>query len=117
MNWTQQAVERLELEAKAFKGNKYEAVMKTAVLEALLSFCRQSGEFAQAVAQGGSFSECMAAVAKGCGSAMSDIEAYRRAAAFYFRGAEVRMELRICLEPEAEEPGKIIALDFADFFS
>ena len=91
--------------------------MKTAVAEALESFCRQKEEFAQAVVQGGSFAECMAAVAKGCGSSMSDIEAYRRAAAFYFRGAEVKMELRICLEPEAEEAGKIIRLDFSDFFS
>lgn len=117
MNWSQQAVERLEREAKAFKGNKYESVMKTAVKEALESFCQQNEEFAQAVAQGGSFRECMAVVAKGCGSSLSDIEAYRRAAAFYFRGAEVKMELRICLEPEAEETGKIIRLDFSDFFS
>ncbi len=117
MNWEQQAVERLEREAKAFTGNKYEAVMKTAVREALESFCRQNEEFAQAVVQGGAFAECMAAVAKGCGSSMSDIEAYRRAAAFYFRGAEVKMELKIQLEPEAEETGKIIHLDFSDFFS
>lgn len=117
MNWSQQAVERLEREAKAFKGNKYEAVMKASVAEALESFCRQNEEFAQAVAQGGSFRECMAVVAKGCGSSLSDIEAYRRAAAFYFRGVEVKMELRICLEPEAEETGKIIRLDFSDFFS
>ena len=117
MNWEQQAVERLEREAKAFKGNRYEAVMKTAMAEALESYCRQNEEFAQTVVQGGSFAECMAAVAKGCGSSMSDIEAYRRAAAFYFRGAEVKMELRICLEPEAEEAGKIIRLDFSDFFS
>ena len=117
MNWEQQAGERLEREAKAFKGNRYEAVMKTAVAEALESFCRQNEEFAQAVVQGGSFAECMAAVAKGCGSSMSDIEAYRRAAAFYFRGAQVKMELHIQLEPDAEEDGKLIRLDFADFFS
>lgn len=116
MNWAQQAAEKLEREAKAFQGNKYEAVMKTVVADALESFCRQDEEFAQAVVQGGSFAECMAVVAKGCGSSLSDIEAYRRAAAFYFRGAEVRMELRICLEPE-EEAGKIIRLDFSDFFS
>lgn len=115
MNWITPAVEKLEQEAKAFQGNKYESAMKTAVLGALISFCRQNEEFAQAVVQGGSFGECMAAVAKGCGSALSDIEAYRRAAAFYFRGAEVKMELRICLEPE--ETGKIISLEFSDFFS
>ena len=117
MNWAQQAAEKLEREAKAFQGNKYEAVMKPAVADALESFCRQDEEFAQAVVQGGSFAECMAVVAKGCGSSLSDIEAYRRAAAFYFRGAEVKMELRIRLEPEAEEAGKVIHLDFSDFFS
>ena len=117
MNWAQQAAEKLEREAKAFQGNKYEAVMKTAVADALESFCQQDEEFAQAVVQGGSFAECMAVVAKGCGSSLSDIEAYRRAAAFYFRGAEVKMELRIRLEPEAEEAGKVIHLDFSDFFS
>ena len=117
MNWAQQAAERLEREAEAFKGSRYEAVMKTAVAEALENFCRQNEKFAQAVVQGGSFAECMAAVAKGCGSSLSDIEAYRRAAAFYFRGAQVKMELRICLEPEAEDAGKIIHLDFSDFFS
>lgn len=117
MNWEQQAIEKLAREAKAFQGNKYESVMKAAVKEALESFCRQNEEFAQAVVQGGGFGECMAAVAKCCGSSLSDIEAYRRAAAFYFRGAEVKMELRICLEPEAEETGKIISLDFSDFFS
>ena len=117
MNWAQQAAEKLEREAKAFQGNKYEAVMKTAVADALESFCWQDEEFAQAVAYCHVRGVRMAVVAKGCGSSLSDIEAYRRAAAFYFRGAEVRMELRICLEPEAEEAGKVIHLDFSDFFS
>ena len=116
MSWVQQAVERLEREVKAFKGNKYESVMSGAVAEALESFCRQNEEFAQAVVQGGGFADCMAAVAKNCGSALSDIEAYRRAAAFYFQGARVKMELKIQLEPDAEEPGKVINLDFSDFF-
>ena len=59
MNWITQAVEKLEREAAAFRGNQYEAAMKTAVLEALTSFCRQNEEFAQAVVQGGSFGECV----------------------------------------------------------
>ncbi len=36
--------------------------MKDAVRTALEEFCRQDAEFAQAVAQGGSFAECMKAV-------------------------------------------------------
>ena len=47
--------------------------------DALLEFCRQNEEFAQAVAQGGSFQECMKAVAQGVGNCISDLEAYRRA--------------------------------------
>ena len=104
MNWEQQAVEKLEQEAKVFQGNKYESVMKTAVKEALESFCRQSGEFAQAVVQGGTFAECMKAVAKGCGSAISDLEAFRRAVRFYFPGADVKfhMTVNLCADVEAE---------------
>lgn len=52
--------------------------MKSAVRDALLEFCRQNEEFAQAVVQGGAFPDCMAAVAKGVGSSISDLEAYRR---------------------------------------
>ena len=59
----------------------------------------------------------MAAVAKVVGLSISEIEAYRRAAAFYFRGAEVKMELRIQLEPEVKTSGRIITLELSDFFS
>jgi len=104
MNWEQQAVERLEREAKAFKGNRYETVMKTAVAEALESFCRQNEEFAQAVVQGGTFEDCMKAVAKNCGNAISDLEAFRRAVRFYFPGADVKfhMTVNLCADVEAE---------------
>ena len=114
-----QELEKLEREAKVFKGNRYEAAMKPAVLEALASFCRQNAEFAQAVVQGGAFSACMAAVAKGIGASLSDKDVYQRAAAFYFPGAEVEMEPKIRLEPEEDpgNPGKIIDLNLSDFFS
>jgi len=115
MNWSGQAIEKLEREAKIFKGNRYESAMAGEVRKTLESFCRQEEEFAQAVVQGGSFADCMAAVAKGVGTSLSDKEAYRRAAAFYFRGADVKMEPKILLAPE--EPGKVISLDLSDFFS
>ena len=44
-----QAIKKLREEAKAGKFDRYGAVMKTAVREALERFCRQDGEFAQAV--------------------------------------------------------------------
>ena len=63
-------------QVKAVNGSK-ERVMAGPVAEALRSFCRQDAEFAQAVAQGGSFAECMAAVAKGVGQNISDVDAYK----------------------------------------
>lgn len=123
MSWQKQALEKLDKEYQDFKGNRYEAAMKKDVSDVLRDFCWQNDEFAKAVVQGGAFKDCMAAVAAvaavaaGAKNALSDLEAYKRAAAFYFRGAQVKMELHIQLEPDAEEDGKVIRLDFADFFS
>ena len=72
--WFDQAKKKLEAEAKSGTFDRYGAVMKTAVRDSLLDFCRQDEEFAQAVAQGGSFADCMKAVAKNCGSSISDLE-------------------------------------------
>ena len=38
--------------------------MKNAVMDALLEFSKQDEEFARAIVEGGSFKDCMAAVAK-----------------------------------------------------
>lgn len=45
----------------------------------------------------------MKAVAKGCGSAISDLEAFRRAVRFYFPGADVKfnMTVNLCADVEA----------------
>ena len=66
--------------------------------------CRQVAEFAQAVVQGGAFADCMKEVAKNCGKAISDLEAFRRAVRFYFPGADVRfhMTVNLCGDVEAE---------------
>lgn len=63
---TELAIKKLRKEYKEGKYDKYAAAMKKDVLQAMEEFCRQDGEFAQAVYQGGSFAECMAAVAKNC---------------------------------------------------
>ena len=69
--------------------------------------------------QGGSFTDCMKAVAKNCGHGISDLEAYRRAVRFYFPGAEIRVQMTIDLigdaagEPE-QTMGPMI-LDFTQF--
>ena len=103
--WYAQAKKKLEAERASGKYDRYADAMKDAVCEALDGFCRQDGEFAQAVAQGGTFEDCMKAVAKNCGSSISDLEAFRRAVRFYFPGADVRfqMSVNLCASVETEE--------------
>lgn len=114
--WYEQAERRLTEECKEVKGTK-ESAMKVAVRDALLDFCRQNEEFAQAVVQGGSFKDCMTAVAKGVGGSISDLEAYRRAVSFYFDGAKVNFSMTIQLEPaETEMDRGGLLLDLSDFF-
>ena len=103
------------------KMDRYGEVMKTAVHDALLDFCRQDTEFAEAVAQGGSFKDCMAAVVKGIkNSAISDIEAYALAVKFYFPGAGIDVKMTINLaedvEKEAEAKGPVM-VSLNDFFN
>lgn len=99
--WYEQAKGKLQKSFGDFKNAK-EKYMAPHVRDALLSFADQNEEFAQAIAQGGDFDKCMTAVAKGVGSSISDIEAYRRAVQFYFDGATIHMEMRIQLEPEED---------------
>lgn len=102
--WYERAKSKLASEKKAGSYDKYASAMKNAVCEALDGFCRQDAEFAQAVVQGGSFTDCMKVVAKGCGSSISDLEAFRRAVRFYFPGADVKfqMSVNLCADVEAE---------------
>lgn len=88
------AVSKIKNDLPSIKGQK-ETVMKKAVADALESFCRQDEAFARAVAEGGSFADCMKAVAKGVGNSISDLEAYRKAVRFYFPEAEIRFAMTI----------------------
>lgn len=90
-------------QVKAVKGQK-EHAMAGAVSGALRSFCRQSAEFSRAVAQGGSFADCMAAVAMGVGHSISDVDAYKKAVGFYLPGADIRVQMHIDLGGEAAAP-------------
>ena len=123
-----QALKKIQAEYKSGKYDRYGQAMKADVLRQIEDFIEQNDEFAQAVVQGGTFEDCMKAVAKSCGQALSDVEAYRRAAAFYFPGAKVKMQLTIDLigdaakEPEpytpkhaAEEKPSGLVLDFRSF--
>lgn len=101
MGFYEEAEARIHKELPSVKGQK-EGAIKGAVKDALLNFARQEEEFAQAIVQGGSFQGCMAAVCKGISTSISDLEAYRRAAAYYFPGSDVRFEMRIELAGEAD---------------
>lgn len=106
MEFFNEAKEKLDRELQSGTFDKYGNAMKSAVHQALLDFCRQDGEFAQAVVQGGSFSDCMKAVSK-CvtGNSISDIQAFGAAVKFYFPGAgiDVKMTINLCAEVEKQE--------------
>ena len=113
--WQDKAIEKTTAERKQVKGQK-ETVMANAVLDMVHEFCIQSSEFAKAVAEGGSFADCMTAVAKGVGNSISDIDAYKKAVRFYLPGADivVRMEIQTALHPQTEAPVRPMILNLDD---
>lgn len=118
--WLERALNRLKEEKdEGKKLNKYAGVMAEPVKKQLEDFCRQDEEFAQAVVQGGSFKDCMAAVTNGIGNSISDLEAYQKAVRFYFPGARVKMQMSVDLVGDAAQeeqvPKKGMVLDLADF--
>lgn len=122
-NHQKQAITKLEEGLDTGSYDKYAKAMKKEVSAALIEFCRQSEEFSRAVLDGGSFSECMAAVAKGCGSSISDLEAYKKAAGFYFPGSDISFEMHILMseyereeEPAKADTGKrAVLIDLSEF--
>lgn len=113
----EKAKEKLEAEAKNGKFGTKAAAMKTAVRDALVSFCEQDEEFAQAVVQGGPFEDCMKKVETGVGNCISDLDAFKKAVQFYFLGAEVRfrMEIDVCPNRVKQPEKQAILLDLSDF--
>lgn len=124
-----EALEKIDKGMKE-KLDRYGDAMKADVGAALKDFCHQDAEFAQAVAQGGSFADCMRAVAKGVkGNSISDMKAFGLAVEFYFPGAgiEVTMNIDLCASvkdaagasprPTASDGGKGVVIDLSDFFN
>lgn len=120
---TDMAIAKLDKELKQLQDSKKRdlkiSTMMRPVYDAIAEFCRQNEEFAQAVVQGGSFEQCMDAVAKGVGSSISDLDAYRRAVQFYFPGADIRVKMTVNLmaSVEADAPqsaGAPVVLDLFD---
>lgn len=85
-------------------GGRKEGAVKNAVCAALVDFCRQSDEFAEAVnATGKTMKECVTEIMHGVGNSISDVELYRRAVQFWLEGADVEAQLRVVL-PEEKSP-------------
>ena len=99
--WQDKAIEKTTAERKEVKGQR-ESIMADSVLDMIHEFCIQSENFARAVAEGGTFAACMAAVAKGVGNSISDIDAYKKAVQFYLPGAEIQVQMQIITEKKQE---------------
>ena len=98
------ALEKLEKEAKEFKGNKYGNAVHSYVANALRDFCNQSESFSKVFYKTKrSFSDCVNEIMKGCGQSISDIEVYRRATKFYFPNSEVSFVMNITTEEEPDD--------------
>ena len=78
------------------KLNKYAAVIAEPTAKALHGFCRQSEEFARAIAETDkTFKDCLKTITKDIGRAVSDIEVYQKAVEFFFPGAKVEFKMII----------------------
>lgn len=96
--------EKLENEMREKGLGSHAAAVRPAVHAQLLAFAEQDEEFAQAILDSDkTLNDCCKACVEGCGSSISDLEVYRRMAAFYFPGATVEMSLTINLSGEAEK--------------
>ena len=113
--WQDKAIEKTTQERKQVKGPK-ESAMADAVLDMVHEFCIQNSKFAKAVVEGGSFADCMTAVAKGVGNAISDVDAYKKAVQFYMPGAEivVQMQIRTATAPKEQAPAQTMLLSLDD---
>ena len=104
----EEAVKKLdaELNDKAAKWSQKAGAIKTVVHDALVTFCGQNEEFAQAVAQS---EKTLWAVCEECvknvGQSVSDLEVYRSAVAAYFPGAQVDCVMTVRMS-EHENPSR-----------
>lgn len=103
-----QAVEYLTAERGKKRSDKYANVVCDEVAGALIDFCRQDAEFAQAVAETKNFDGCLKAAVKGASAfgGLSDLTVYSQAVAFYFPGAKISFHMTIDLIGDAVLPEK-----------
>lgn len=84
-------------------------VIRQPVADALKQFIRDPG-FADAVIAKGEngFSDCLTEVIKGVGASLSDIEAYRRAANYFFPGCGISFRMEIDLTAAVNGKNEIL---------
>lgn len=109
--FSQLAVEKIAAELKDFKGDRYGQVVKNHVAATLTHFCEQDERFAEVVYKTKrTLSDCCAAIMKGCGQSISDIDVYRGAVRHYFPNSDIDFHMTITLNgaaPTAEEMERV----------
>lgn len=109
------ASDKLEKEIKEAHLDRKSKVIAEPTKKALLDFCRQEDEFAQAIVETDKkFGGCCAEIVKGAGSAISDLEVYRQAVQFYFPGADIRFEMKIDLCASVSGESKSLGVSLMD---
>lgn len=101
-DYTKLAVEKIAAELKDFKGDRYGMAVKDHVASTLTHFCEQDRRFAEVVYKTKrTLSDCCAAIMKGCGNSISDIDVYRGAVRHYFPNSEIEFHMTISLTGDA----------------
>lgn len=120
-NYTIEAIDKIEKELRelneAGKASSKAKVVAKPTAETLIMFCGQENKFAQAIVQSDkTLSEACEYAVKDCGSSISDIAVYRRAAELYFPGAKVKMKMTIELCGSVKGKDTVIDLSFDELF-
>jgi len=100
------AKEKIAAELKGFTGGQKEKAVSEFVASTLTHFCEQNVPFAEVVYKTRrTLSDCCAAIMKGCGNHISDIDVYRGAVRHYFPNADIDfvMNVQINGDPPTEE--------------
>lgn len=100
-----QAIKKLESEKAKLKSGTMFYDFECAIADGLIIFCNQSEEFAQAVAQGKSFKDCIKPIEDkitksrhGSSASIKGAETYLMAAKFYFPTATINCTFTINTE-------------------
>lgn len=100
--------------AKAGLTGKEGAVLPF-VKKALIEFCRQESEFAQAIIENSkTLSDCCKEIMKNCGNSISDFAVYQKAVQFYFPGADISFNMKIDLCASVNKPTSALTVSLTD---